>query len=259
MPIAHLKDVDLHYQLDGDASLPVLVLSNSLGTSLAMWEPQISLLSKYFRVLRYDTRGHGRSQVTPAPYSIPQLAGDVIGLLDQLGIAQAHFCGLSMGGSTVMWLAVHHPERVKRLVLCNTGALIGTAEAWTSRIATVQRDGVASIADAVVSRWLTPEFAQANPAKVKLLATMLKTTPDEGYAGACAAVRDINLREQIGGIKAPTLVVAGTGDIPTPPSDARFILSQIKDAQYVELGAAHISNQERPEEFTSALIKFLNS
>jgi 3-oxoadipate enol-lactonase len=259
MPIAHLKDVDLHYQLDGDASLPVLVLSNSLGTSLAMWDPQIALWRQHFRVLRYDTRGHGQSQVTPAPYSIPQLAGDVIGLLDQLGIQQAHFCGLSMGGSTFMWLAVHHPERVARLVLCNTGALIGTADAWTSRIATVQRDGVASIAEAVVSRWLTPEFAQANAAKVELLTAMLKATPDEGYAGACAAVRDNDLRAEIETIKAPTLVVAGTGDIPTPPSDARFMQSKINGAQYVEFDAAHISNQQQPEPFGVAVLNFLSA
>jgi 3-oxoadipate enol-lactonase len=256
MPIAHLKDVDLNYQLDGDASLPVLVLSNSLGTSLAMWDPQIALWSQHFRILRYDTRGHGKSQVTPAPYSIAQLAGDVIGLLDQLGIRQATFCGLSMGGSTVMWLAVHHPERVKRLVLCNTGALIGSAEAWNARIATVKREGLASIADAVVARWLTPEFAQANPAKVELLTSMLKATADEGYAGACAAVRDIDLREQISSIKVPTLVVAGTGDIPTPPSDLRFIQSQIKDAQYIEFDAAHISNQQQSEDFGKAVLAF---
>jgi len=259
MPITHLKDVDLHYQLDGDASLPVLVLSNSLGTSLAMWDPQIALWSKHFRVLRYDTRGHGQSQVTPGPYSIPQLAGDVIGLLDHLGIQKAHFCGLSMGGSTFMWLAVHHPERVSRLVLCNTGALIGTVDAWTSRIATVQREGLAYIADAVVSRWLTPDFAQANPAKVELLTTMLKATADEGYAGACAAVRDIDLRAQISSIKVPTLAVAGTGDIPTPPSDVRFLQSQIAGAQYVEIEAAHISNQQQEESFGIAVLNFLQN
>ncbi|MFL9925292.1 3-oxoadipate enol-lactonase [Herbaspirillum lusitanum] len=257
MPFATLKDVRLHYQLDGDASLPVLVLSNSLGTSLAMWEPQIAQFTQHFRVLRYDTRGHGQSQVTPAPYTIPQLGGDVIALLDHLDIQKAHFCGLSMGGSTFMWLAVHHPERVNKLVLCNTGALIGTADTWTSRIATVQKDGLATIAAAVVSRWLTPEYAEKNPAQVEALSAMLKATPDEGYAGACAAVRDNDLRAAITGIKAPTLIVAGSGDVPTPPADAHFMEQQIAGAQYVEFDAAHISNQQQPQAFGDAVTKFL--
>lgn len=163
MPFANVNAIRLHYQLEGDASLPVLVLSNSLGTSLSMWDPQMPQWLQHFRVLRYDTRGHGQSEVTPGECSIAQLGSDVIALLDHLGIAQAHFCGLSMGGSTFMWLAVHHPQRINKLILCNTGAKIGTAEAWNSRIETVRREGLGAIAGAVVSRWLTPEYAQAHP------------------------------------------------------------------------------------------------
>jgi len=257
MPFANVNAIDLHYQLEGDAALPVLVLSNSLGTSLSMWDPQMPELLRHFRVLRYDTRGHGQSGVTPGPYAIAQLAGDVIALLDHLGIAQAHFCGLSMGGSTFMWLAVHHPERVKKLILCNTGAKIGTPEAWNSRIDTVQREGLPAIAAAVVSRWLTPEYAQQNPAQVEALTTMLLATPAEGYAGACAAVRDNDLREAIRGIRAPTLVIAGSGDVPTPPADAQFMREAISGARYVEFDAAHISNQQQPQGFTQAVVQFL--
>ncbi len=257
MPFANLNGIQLHYRLDGDAALPVLVLSNSLGTSLAMWDPQIPALSRHFRVLRYDTRGHGQSGVTPGPYTIAQLGGDVIALLDQLGIERAHFCGLSMGGSTFMWLAVHHPQRVDKLILCNTGAKIGTAEAWNSRIETVSKEGLGAIAGAVVSRWLTPEYAEKNPQQVQALTTMLLATPAEGYAGACAAVRDNDLRDAIAGIRAPTLVIAGSGDVPTPPADAQFMRAAIPGALYVEFDAAHISNQQQPEAFTQALVQFL--
>lgn len=257
MPFATLNGIKLHYQLDGDASLPVLVFSNSLGTSLAMWEPQMAELSQHFRVLRYDTRGHGQSEVTPGPYTIAQLGSDVIALLDHLQIAQAHFCGLSMGGSTFMWLAVHHPERVSKLILCNTGAKIGTPEAWNSRIETVQREGLSAIAAAVVSRWLTPEYAAQHPQQVQALTTMLLATPAEGYAGACAAVRDNDLRAAIANITAPTLVIAGTGDVPTPPADGQFMRVTIPGALYVEFDAAHISNQQQPEAFTQAVLQFL--
>lgn len=257
MPFANLNGIALHYQLDGDAALPVLVLSNSLGTSLAMWDPQIPELSKHFRVLRYDTRGHGQSGVTPGPYTIAQLAADVIALLDHLAIDKAHFCGLSMGGSTFMWLAVHHPERINKLILCNTGAQIGTADAWNSRIATVQKEGLGAIAAAVVSRWLTPAYAEAHPQQVQALTAMLLATPAEGYAAACAAVRDNDLRTAIAGIKAATLVIAGSGDLPTPPADGQFMRATIPGALYVEFDAAHISNQQQPKAFTQAVVQFL--
>lgn len=258
MPFASVNGIKLHYQLDGAASLPVLVLSNSLGTSLSMWDPQIPELSKHFRVLRYDTRGHGQSEVTSGPYTIAQLGTDVIALLDHLDIGQASFCGLSMGGSTFMWLAVQHPARVNKLILCNTGALIGTADGWNSRIDTVKRDGLAPIAQAVVSRWLTPEYAEQHPEQVAYLTSMLMATPAEGYAAACAAVRDNDLRAAIADIKAPTLIIAGSGDMPTPPADAHFMQSTIPGALYVEFDAAHISNQQQPEAFTLAVIQFLS-
>ncbi|MGO4761560.1 3-oxoadipate enol-lactonase [Cupriavidus sp. 2KB_3] len=258
MPFAELADVKLHYRFDGDESLPVLVLSNSLGTSLDMWQPQIPALTQRFRVLRYDTRGHGQSSVTEGPYSIAQLGGDVIALLDHLGLQRVHFCGLSMGGITGMWLGVHHGDRLDKLILCNTAAYIGPPENWTNRAAAVERDGVASIAAAVVDKWLTPDFAAQQADLVQTLRTMLGATDARGYAANCRAVRDSDLRNDVQRIATPTLVIAGTGDIPTPPADARYLAETIPGARYVELYAAHLSNLQQVEGFNQAVLEFLD-
>lgn len=257
MPFAELSDVTLHYRLDGDESLPVLMLSNSLGTSFEMWQPQIAALTQHYRVLRYDTRGHGQSSVTEGPYSIAQLGGDVIALLDYLKLSRVHFCGLSMGGITGMWLGLDHADRLNKLILCNTAAYIGPPENWTNRAAAVQRDGVASIAAAVVDKWLTPDFAAQQPELVQHLRAMLGATDARGYAANCLAVRDSDLREQIQRIVTPTLVIAGSGDIPTPPADGRYLADTIPGAQYVELYAAHLSNLQQVDGFTQAVLKFL--
>lgn len=259
MPHATLNDVSIHYTLDGDPRAPVLVLSNSLGTSLAMWQPQIEQLSKHFYVLRYDTRGHGQSGVTPGPYSIAQLGGDVIALLDHLKVERAHICGLSMGGITAMWLALHHPQRVNGLILCNTAAYIGPPDNWTARAALVRQDGMESIASAVVSRWLTAEHALEHPDQVDELVAMLSATPAEGYAASCIAVRDSDLRWDVAGIQARTLIIAGSGDLPTPPADGKFLNGQIQHSQYIELDAAHLSNRQQAEKFSTAVINFLHS
>lgn len=257
MPFADLNDVRIHYQLDGDASLPVLVLSNSLGTNFEMWQPQMAAFTRHFRVLRYDTRGHGQSSVTEGPYSIAQLGGDVIALLDHLGLQRVHFCGLSMGGITGMWLALHHAARIEKLILCNTAAYIGPPENWTNRAAAVERDGVASIAAAVVDKWLTPDFSAEQPELVARLRAMLGATDARGYAANCLAVRDSDLRGDIARIQTPTLVIAGTGDIPTPPADGRFLADTIPGARYVELYAAHLSNLQQVDGFSQAVVDFL--
>lgn len=257
MPYAELSDVRLHYQLDGDEHLPVLVLSNSLGTNFGMWDPQVPAFTQHFRVLRYDTRGHGQSSVPQGPYTIGQLGGDVIGLLDHLGIGKASFCGLSMGGITGMWLGVNQPQRLDKLVLCNTAAYIGPPENWTNRAAAVERDGVASIAAAVVDKWLTPAYAAQQPALVASLKSMLGASPAAGYAANCLAVRDADLRGEIHKIDLPTLVIAGSGDLPTPPRDGVFLAQTIPGAHYVELDAAHISNLEQVEPFSRVVLDFL--
>lgn len=247
----------LRYELEGREEAPVLALSNSLGTDLGMWNPQMPALLERFRVLRYDTRGHGESEVASGEYTVAQLGADVIALMDGLNIARAHFCGLSMGGMTGMWLGVHHGARFGKLALCNTSAKIGTADAWNSRIATVQKEGMAAVVPAVLDRWFTPDFQQRAPGQVEVVKAMLLRTSPQGYAANCAAVRDMDQRADIGAIQNPTLVIAGTHDGSTPPQDGRAVAEAIPGARYVELDAAHLSNWERPTEFTRELIGFL--
>jgi 3-oxoadipate enol-lactonase len=258
MPTMTHDGVGIYYSIEGPAEAPVLLMSNSLGTSLEMWDPQARALCDEFRVLRYDTRGHGRSSVPAGPYSIADLGGDMRRLLDHLDIAHAHVCGLSMGGITAMWLAIHHPERIDRLVLSNTAAWIGPASNWTERAAAVARGGVGPIAAAVVSRWLTPSYAADHPEQVASLQAMLATMPPAGYAANCLAVRDSDLRADVASIRAPTLVISGSGDLPTPPVDGRFLAAHIPAARYVELDAAHLSNQQLPEQFSQLLREFLH-
>lgn len=259
MPYLTIDGAAIHYVLDGPAAAPLLVLSNSLGTTLDMWEPQVAQLAAQFRLLRYDTRGHGKSTVGPGRYTIARLGRDVVALLDHLHIERAHMCGLSMGGITGMWLALNHPERIDHLVLSNTAAYIGPASNWTSRVATVQRDGLASIAAAVVSRWLTPGFADLHPERVAGLEAMLKATSAEGYVASCLAVRDSDLRTEVANITTPTLIISGSGDLPTPPSDGRFLNMSIPGSTFMQLDAAHLSNQEQPQRFTDAVRSFLSN
>ena len=247
----------LHYQLEGRADAPVLVLSNSLGTTLEMWLPQMPALLENFRVLRYDTRGHGQSEVTTGSYTIAQLGGDVLALLDQLHIARAHFCGLSMGGMIGMWLAIHAPTRIDRLVLANTSAAIGVPEVWNTRITKVRQDGLASIVDAVLERWFTADFLAHAPAQVERVKTMLRNTPAEGYIANCAAVRDMDQRGDLDKITAPTLVIGGKHDNATPPEHGELIARAVPGAHYVELNAAHLSNWEMAQSFTHQVIDFL--
>ena len=257
MPMLHTYDFDLHYELEGDPDAPCVVLSNSLGTSLAMWAPQMPALLARFRVLRYDTRGHGASGSPPGPYRVEQLGADVLALMDHCGIARAHFCGLSMGGMTGLWLGANHPERLLRLALCNTAAKIGTTEGWNTRIATVESGGMAAIVDGVLERWLTASFRQRVPGAAAMLRAMLLATPPAGYVANCAAVRDMDQRQAVGTIRLPTLVIAGSHDLATPPQDGLAIADAILDSHYVELDAAHLSNLEQAAAFSAALTDFL--
>lgn len=260
MPVVHLADGDLNYQLEGPAGAPVLLLSNSLGTDLGMWDTQLPAFTEHFRVLRYDTRGHGQSQVSAGFYSIEQLGRDVLALLDHLDIAKVHFCGLSMGGLIGQWLAINAGARLDKLVLCNTAAKIANDEVWNSRIDMVLQGGqqaMSDLRDASIARWFTPEFAAAEPAQANRITAMLAATSAQGYAGNCAAVRDADFRQQLGAIKQPTLIVCGTADAVTTPEHGRFMQQQIAGAQLVELHAAHLSNVEAGEAFTAALLAFL--
>lgn len=249
----------VRYELSGPAAAPVLVMSHSLGADLTMWEPQAKALAGRLRVLRYDTRGHGGTTVAEGPCSLEALASDVLRLLDALGIARAHFCGISMGGLIGIWLGAHAAPRIDRLVLCNTGARIGTAESWNARIRAVSEGGMAAVAGAIVERWFTPEFARARPEVPALARGWLEATPTAGYAAACAAIRDADARGDLAAITAPTLVIAGRRDPATPPADGRAVASAIPGARYVELDAAHLSNLEAEAAFSSELAGFLTS
>jgi 3-oxoadipate enol-lactonase len=259
MPILKSGDARIHYALEGQGEASVLVFSNSLGANFSMWDAQVPAFRKKVRVLRYDTRGHGQSSCTPGPYSIEQLAKDVLALLDALDLYRVHFCGLSMGGMIGMWLGAHAPERLNQLVLSNTGAKIGTTEAWNARIEAVQKSGMRSVASGVVERWFTPAFRQKVPATIANTLEILEDTNPDGYVACCAAVRDFDFREQASKIHLPTLVISGTHDPATPPADGRFLAHQIPSARYVELNAAHLSNIEAQDRFNNELAAFLNS
>jgi len=259
MPIVKSGEARIHYALEGQSGAPALMLSNSLGTNYSMWDPQLPELRKKLRVLRYDTRGHGQSSLTPGPYSIEQLGRDVMALLDALDLDRVHFCGLSMGGMIGMWLGANAPERLNKLVLCNTAAKIGTSEVWNARIEAVRKNGMKSVASAVVERWFSPAFREKPPATVSSTLKMLEAANPEGYAACCAAIRDFDFREQLSRIRVPTLVIAGAHDPSTPPADGRFLADQIQGAQYAELDAAHLSNIEAQDRFNNEVAKFLNS
>ena len=257
MPFARVGDIHLHYRIDGDAGNPPLLLSNSLGATLEMWEPQIAALAARFRVVRYDSRGHGQSDVPRGPYTIDDLGHDAVGLLDALDIARTRFCGLSMGGAVGLWLGIHAPERLDRLVVANTGAKIGTADAWDVRIDAVRREGTASIATTVLSRWFPRALLEQPTPLVARLRATFEATSSEGYAAACAAVRDLDLRREVHRIHVPTLVITGSEDASTPPSVGRYVADAIQGAQYVELPATHLSNIHAAPAFTQALLHFL--
>ncbi|AZY47970.1 3-oxoadipate enol-lactonase [Bordetella avium] len=257
MPYADLSQVRLYYVVDGPADAPALVLSNSLGTNADMWARQVPALAHHFRVVRYDTRGHGRSSVPDGEYCFEQLAGDVVELLDHLGVARAHFCGLSMGGPTGLTLALNHPERIDRLVLCNTAARIGSAQGWSDRIAAVEKQTLAAMAPAVVERWLTEGYRQREPGLAQVLVDMLRRTPDAGYQANCAALRDADLRPRLAEIHTRTLVIASTHDLAATPADGQYLAAHIPGARYVELDTSHISNWEDPDSFTRHVLAFL--
>jgi 3-oxoadipate enol-lactonase len=259
MPFAQLEDTRIHYDLAGPPRAPVLAFSNSLGATLSMWDPQVPAFEKQFRVLRYDTRGHGQSSVTPGPYAIEQLARDVLALLDELKLDRVYFCGLSMGGQTGMWLALNAAGRFHKLVLCNTAAKIGTPEMWNTRIESVRKGGMKSISSAVMERWFSADYRTKSPDVVVSTKLMLEGANPEGYAANCAAIRDFDARESIVAIRVPTFVIAGTHDAATTPSDGHYLADRIAGARYVELNAAHLSNIENRDRFNTELSGFLLS
>ena len=259
MPFIEQNGRRTHYRWDGPEAAPVLVFSNSLGTQLSMWDAQIPELSKTYHVLRYDTRGMGFSTRSNEPNTIAGLGSDVVELLDALSIPRAHFCGLSMGGAVGIWLGVNAPERFENFVLCNTAARIGSVDMWNSRIAKVQETGMAGLTEAILDRWFTKRYAQDDPESIARMRQMLLAASPEAYVACCEALRDIDQRETVSRMKSRTLIVTGSHDAVTPPSDGHFLESQIAGARYLELDAAHISNIEAAPNFTAALGHFFTA
>lgn len=251
--------MDLHFVGDGPEEGEVVILSGSLGSDLRMWEPQVGpLVDAGFRVVRHDHRGHGGSPVPPGPYRLDDLGSDAVALLDTLGVARAHWVGLSLGGMLGMWLGAHHPDRIAGLTLCCTSAKLGPPEMWSDRARTVTEHGTAAVAEAVVQRWFTPAWREANPEAVRYYERMVEGTPDEGYAGCCAAIEHMDLLAVLPEINAPTLVIAGADDPATPPEQAERIAAGIPGARMAVVEkAAHLGNAEQPAAFTSLIVEHL--
>ena len=251
--------------IDGPEGAPVLVLSNSLGTTLELWDSQAERFARTHRVLRYDTRGHGGSVVSPGPYTFDQLGGDVVALLDALNIERASFCGISMGGFTGLWLGVHASERLNHLVVANSAAKIGTAEGWISRAALVREKGAAAMAELAASspsRWFTDAFVAAQPEVARRAQGWIAAIAPEGYAACCEALAQADLRSAIGGINTtavPTLLIAGAFDPVTTVADAQAMQAAMAGAQVAQVQASHLSNLEAPAEFDAVLAAFLAS
>jgi 3-oxoadipate enol-lactonase len=249
----------IDYSVAGAPTSPALLFINSIATTRDLWERQVPRCAKSFRVITYDARGHGFSQVTAGDYSIEQLGRDALAILDHAGIEAAHVCGISLGGITAMWLGVHAPRRVKSLTLANTAARIGTVEMWSERIAFVEASGMTALADVTMPRWFTESYRARSPQTIEQFHAMIAACPKQGYLGCCAALRDEDLRESIAGIRCPVQCVAGTADVATPPDALRFVHERIEGSKLILLDAAHLSNVERDREFTDAVLDFIPS
>lgn len=255
-----VNDIDVAYQWDGLATGPVLVLSNSLMSNYTMWDDTVGALTDRYRVLRYDTRGHGRSGVTPGPYSIASLAEDLIALLDALNVKRAHVVGLSMGGMIAQYVGANHPERVLSLGLCNTASEMPPRSTWAARIESAQQGGIGALADGTIQRWFREGFTQRSPEKINMVRQMILATPLEGYIACASAVRDMAQTTMLLKIKAPTLVMTGRQD-PACTVEQGTVLHRMIDGSKFEIieDAAHLSNIEQPEVFNRNLRQFLDS
>lgn len=244
------------YRFDGPAHAPVLLLSNSLGTAMGMWDPQMEALTAHARVLRYDMRGHGKSGVPDGAYSLDRLGRDVVELLDGLEIGRVDFCGLSLGGMVGQWLGIRAPDRLRRLILANTSSYMGLPADWDVRIELARANGMSWLAATSVERWFTPEFRARNSGKMSAVTAMLLATDASGYVGCCAAIRDMDMRPTVGLIDIPTLVIGGTADPATPPPHSEALAEAIARARLVMLDAAHLSNVEQADAFGAAMLSF---
>jgi 3-oxoadipate enol-lactonase len=259
MPMIDAGGCPIHVQVEGPEGAPVLMLSNSLGTTLQMWAGQVRPFTQHFRLVRYDRRGHGQSGCPQGPYTMERLGRDVLAVLDGLGIKKINWCGLSMGGMVGQWLGANAPERIERLVLTNTSSYFPDKKMWNDRLALVREKGVASFAGPNMERWFTKGFLERAPEAVAPIKAMFAATPLAGYIACGEAVRDMDHRPLLPKIKAPTLVIAGRHDPATPLEANEYIKNNIPGAQLAVLDAAHMSNVEQREAYTAAVLGFLRA
>lgn len=257
MSIITVDGCAFNVEIAGVPDKPALMLSNSLGADLHMWDAQAEALARDYRLIRYDRRGHGASAVTPGPYTMEQLGHDALGILDALGIAQVNWCGLSMGGMVGMWLGAKAPERIARLILSNTSSYYADKAVWNTRMQAVREKGLELIADGLMALWFSQNFRAREPDAVARMRAALVATPLEGYLGCCAAVRDMDHRALLKDIAAPTLVIAGRHDMATTVVNAEFIRGEIPGATLTVLDAAHIANVEQPDAYLQAVRRFM--
>jgi 3-oxoadipate enol-lactonase len=249
----------LHVEVEGAAHNPTLMLSNSLGTNLHMWDDQVAPFTRHFRLVRYDRRGHGKSSVPKGPYSMDRLGRDALAIIDGLGIDKLHWCGLSMGGMIGMWLGAHAPQRLDKLILSNTSAYFAEKAMWEGRIKLVREQGLAAIVDANMERWFTKKFRETSPQTMERIHQMFLATDVEGYIGCGHAIRDMDHRPLLAKIRAPTLVIAGKHDPATTVEAGEFIAQHTPNAQLAILETAHIANMEQPTLYADTVLGFLLS
>jgi 3-oxoadipate enol-lactonase len=257
MPMIDADGCPIYVELAGSDSAPALILSNSLGTNLHMWDDQAPELAKHFRLIRYDRRGHGKSGSPPGPYSMARFGRDVLAILDALKIKKTSWCGLSMGGMVGQWLGANAPERIDRLILSNTNFYYADNGPWNDRIKFVKEKGLGDLVGPNMERWFTKEFRARAPQTIARMTQMFLATNPVGYIASVEAIRDMDFRNSNPRITAPTLVIVGKQDPATPPSAGEAIMAQIKGAKLAALDAAHISNMEQPKLYTETMLNFL--
>jgi 3-oxoadipate enol-lactonase len=251
--------LNFNYTIDGPEGAPWLVFSNSLATTVAMWDEQAAALKGKYRVLRYDQRGHGGTDAPAGRYAFDTLIADAVALMDALGIKQANFAGLSMGGATALGLAQQHPDRVSSIIVCDSACMSTpqSSQQWEERIAVAQKEGMEALVEPTMARWFPPETLQKNPPHLAKVRAMIRATPVNGFIGCSAALGDHNYNAKVATVKCPTLFMVGEKDGPAPVA-MKDMQSRLPGSRYVELaGAGHISNMDRPAEFTRAIEEFL--
>lgn len=258
--IIEANGIRVNCELSGKKQAPAVVLSHSLACSMVMWRPQLDLLESRFQVLRYDTRGHGGSDTPPGPYTMEQLIDDAVAVLDELNLDRVYWVGLSMGGMIGQGLALDHPQRIERLVLADTAAVIPdeAQPLWQERSDDVQRWGMQAVAEATLGRWFTPDYLKENPPGIEQVRQQILDTPVAGYLGCSEAIRRLNYLDRLSAIEAPTLIMVGADDPGTPVAASEAMHAKIKDSSLVVIpDAAHLSNIEQAQYFNDNLIEFL--